>query len=216
MSMTHEITTGAPRNKLRKRKGRGESSGHGKTSGRGNKGAKARVGTYIKRGHEGGQTPIFRRFPKRGFSNHDFENRFSIINVGDLNAFQDGATVDAAALREKGLVPNDEQPIKILGDGELTRKLTIQAAWFSKSAHGKITAAGGSAQDAKGEAFAFPKPKPKFIPREPVKKKPAGEPAAEGAAPEAKGEAKAEPKAEAKSEPKAESKPKEAPPATAE
>jgi large subunit ribosomal protein L15 len=208
MSMIQEITTGAPRNKLRKRKGRGESSGQGKTSGRGNKGAKARVGTYIKRGHEGGQTPIFRRFPKRGFSNDDFARRFSIVNLSDLNAFQDGATVDAAALREKGLVANDDQPIKVLGDGELTRKLTIQAAWFSKSAHGKITKAGGAAQNAKGETFEFPKPKTKFVPREPVKKKPVAESAPEGAAPEAKGEGKTEAKAE--------SKPKEAPPATAE
>src|SRR5439155_7139344 len=89
MSMVHEITTGAPRNKLRKRKGRGESSGHGKTSGRGNKGSKARVGTYIKRGYEGGQTPIFRRIPKRGFSNDDFERRFHIVNIADQESFTD-------------------------------------------------------------------------------------------------------------------------------
>src|SRR5580658_3815615 len=181
MSMLHEITAGAPRNKHRKRKGRGESSGHGKTSGRGNKGAKARVGTYIKRGHEGGQTPIFRRFPKRGFSNYDFERRFAIVNISALNAFKDGATVDAAALREAGLVPNDDEPIKVLGEGDLTRKLTIQAAWYTKSAHAKILAAGGTAQNLKREAFEFPKPKPKFVPREPVKKKPAAEPVAEGA-----------------------------------
>ena len=77
MSMIHDITAGSLRNKLRKRKGRGECSGHGKTSGRGNKGSKARVGTYIKRGYEGGQTPIFRRFPKRGFSNYDFARPFT-------------------------------------------------------------------------------------------------------------------------------------------
>src|SRR5271156_6057404 len=98
-SMIHDITTGLPKNKHRKRKGRGESSGSGKTSGRGNKGSKARVGTYIKRGHEGGQTPIFRRFPKRGFSNYDFQNRFNAVNVSDLNGFKDGTMVDAAALR---------------------------------------------------------------------------------------------------------------------
>src|ERR1700678_1960333 len=125
MSMTHEITTGAPRNKLRKRKGRGESSGHGKTSGRGTKGAKARVGTYIKRGHEGGQTPIFRRFPKRGFSNYDFARRFHIVNLSDLNGFKADAIVDAAALMEAGLVPDLSQPVKILGDGELSKKLTV-------------------------------------------------------------------------------------------
>jgi large subunit ribosomal protein L15 len=175
MSMIHEITNGAPRNKLRKRKGRGESSGHGKTSGRGNKGAKARVGTYIKRGHEGGQTPIFRRLPKRGFSNFEFERRFNAINVADLNDFANGTVVDAAMLREAGLVPNSDLPVKILGDGELSKKLTIQAGWYSKSAHAKILAAGGTAQNLKGEAFEFPKPKKKFVPREPVKKKIAAE-----------------------------------------
>jgi large subunit ribosomal protein L15 len=179
MSMIHDITDGAPRNKLRKRKGRGESSGHGKTSGRGNKGSKARVGTYIKRGHEGGQTPIFRRFPKRGFSNFDFERRFNAINISDLNGFKDGSVVDAAALREAGLIPNTALPVKILGDGELSKKLTIQAGWYSKSAHAKILAAGGTAQNLKGEAFEFPKPKKKFVPREPVKKKIAAEESAE-------------------------------------
>src|SRR5688500_14382472 len=85
MSMTHEITAAVPRFKKSQRKGRGESSGRGKTSGRGNKGSKARVGTYIKRGYEGGQTPIFRRFPKRGFSNFNFANRFHIVNLADLD-----------------------------------------------------------------------------------------------------------------------------------
>src|SRR5437879_9381587 len=100
MSMTHEITTGAPRNKLPKRKSRGESSGHGKTSGRGNKGSKARVGKYIKRGYEGGQTPIFKRFPKRGFSNENFERRFHIVNLGDVaEQFEDGAMVDRKSTR---------------------------------------------------------------------------------------------------------------------
>ena len=100
--MIHDITAGSLRNKLRKRKGRGESSGHGKTSGRGNKGSKARVGTYIKRGYEGGQTPIFRRFPKRGFSNYDFARRFNIVNLSDLNFFENGTTVDAAACGKWG------------------------------------------------------------------------------------------------------------------
>src|SRR5450432_3744780 len=170
MSMIHEITKDAPRNKLRRRRGRGESSGHGKTSGRGNKGAKARQGTYIKRGHEGGQTPIFRRFPKRGFSNHDFERRFNIVNLSDLNEFDNGAVVDLAVLRLAGLVPNSKMPVKILGQGELTKKLTVVAGWYSKSAHEKILAAGGSPQNVRGETFVFPKPKKKFIPREPKKK----------------------------------------------
>src|ERR1700751_968041 len=123
MSMLHEITGSVPRYKRSQRKGRGEGSGRGKTSGRGNKGAKARVGKYIKRGHEGGQTPIFRRFPKRGFSNFHFENRFHIVNLSDLDRFENGATVDAAALKEVGLVPDLKQPVKILGDGEIKKKL---------------------------------------------------------------------------------------------
>src|SRR3954466_9579596 len=104
MSTIQDITTGL-RNKRTQRKGRGESSGHGKTSGRGTKGSKARVGTYIKPTYEGGQTELFRRFPKRGFSNENFERRFHIVNVADLAKFDEGTTVDAVALREKGLVP---------------------------------------------------------------------------------------------------------------
>jgi large subunit ribosomal protein L15 len=180
--MIHDITKLVARNKRPRRKGRGESSGRGKTSGRGNKGSKARVGTYIKRGHEGGQTPIFRRFPKRGFSNYDFERRFHIVNLSDLNVFEDGAIVDALALKDKGLVPDLKQPAKILGDGKLERKLTVHVGWYSKSAYAAIGAAGGSARNAAGGEFEFPKPKKKFIPREPVKKKVVEEPAAEAAA----------------------------------
>src|ERR1700744_4891115 len=113
MSMQHDITTGATRTKNPKRKGRGESSGHGKTSGRGNKGSKARNGKYIKPGYEGGQTLIFRRFPKRGFSNFNFERRFHIVNLSDLNTFDAGSTVDAAALIEAGFVPDTTWPVKI-------------------------------------------------------------------------------------------------------
>jgi len=189
MSMIHNITAVTPRNTKRTRKGRGESSGHGKTSGRGTKGAKARVGTYIKRGHEGGQTPIFRRFPKRGFSNYDFARRFHIVNLSDLNGFDEGAVVDAEALQEAGLVPDNSQPVKILGDGELSKKLTVVAGWYSRSALAKIVAAGGVAQDTKGQSFEFPKPKKKFVPREPVKKKTVTEEPAEAKpAPEAKGQ----------------------------
>src|SRR5580704_11795257 len=113
MSMVHEITALAPKNDLPKRKGRGESSGRGKTSGKGNKGAKARVGKYVKRGHEHGQTPIYRRLPKRGFSNENFERLFYIVNLAELQLFEDGATVDANALVEKGLVPDLNHPVKI-------------------------------------------------------------------------------------------------------
>ena len=184
MSMIHEITPRAPRNKRPRRKGRGHSSGYGKTAGRGTKGAKARVGKYVKPGHEHGQTPIFRRLPKRGFSNADFERRFHVVNLSDLDRFSDGATVDAVTLREAGLVPDDRQPVKILGDGTISKKLNVTAGWYSKSAHEKILAAGGSAKNLKGEEFQFPKPKKKFVPREggPGKKKAAAP--AEGAAPE--------------------------------
>jgi large subunit ribosomal protein L15 len=184
MSMTHDITPVTPRNKKRMRKGRGEGS-KGKTSGRGGKGASARGGgPYWKRGHEGGQTSIFRRFPKRGFSNHDWANRFHIVNLADLDRFDNGATVDSAALLEAGLIPNERHPVKILGEGKLTKKLTIVAGWYSKSAHAAINQAGGAAQNAKGEAFEFPKPKKKFVPREKPAKKAAPQ-AEEAAAPAA-------------------------------
>src|SRR5262245_40299901 len=153
MSMIHEITGRVGAHKAKRRKGRGESSGRGKTCGRGTKGSKARVGKYIKPTYEGGQTELFRRFPIRGFSNENFERRFHIVNVSDLAQFDAGVTVDQAALIEKGLVPDDKQPVKILGDGKVGKKLTVVAAWYSKSAHQKITDAGGTAQNLKGEAF---------------------------------------------------------------
>jgi len=165
MSVLHDITRGL-RSKRGQRKGRGESSGRGKTSGRGNKGSKARNGKYIRRGYEGGQTEIFRRFPKRGFNNVNFERKFYIVNLSDLNTFDEGTTIDAAVLIEKGLVPDTKQPVKILGNGELTKKLTVTAGWYSRSAHEAITKAGGAANNAKGEAFEFPKPKKKFVKRE--------------------------------------------------
>jgi len=190
MSMLHEISSLVPRNKRSQRKGRGESSGRGKTSGRGNKGAKARVGKYVKRGHEHGQTPIYRRLPKRGFSNDNFARLYHVVNLSDLESFDNGATVDANALVEKGLVPDLNHPVKILGDGNLTKKLTVVAGWYSRGAHEKIGAAGGSAQNLQGEAFVFPKPKKRFVKREAPKKAkveeaaPAAEAAAgEGAAP---------------------------------
>jgi large subunit ribosomal protein L15 len=192
--MIHEITAVTRRNKKPIRKGRGRSAGHGKTAGRGGKGSTARQGSpHWVPGHEGGQTKLFLRFPKRGFSNADFERRFHIVNLGDLERFDNGTTVDAAALIGAGLVPDEKLPVKILGDGKLTKKLTVLAGWYSKGAHEKITAAGGAAQNLKGEAFEFPKPKKKFVKREAApgagggkksKKQPQGEEApAEGAAP---------------------------------
>ncbi len=161
MSMIHEITALAPRNKRSQRKGRGESSGRGKTSGRGNKAAHGGDVAW-KPGHEGGQTPIHRRMPKRGFSNENWERRFHIVNLAELEKFDAGTTVDAAVLHEKGLIPDLKQPVKILGEGAFSKKLTIVAGWYSKSALEKITSAGGTAQNAKGEAFKFPKPTPDF------------------------------------------------------
>src|SRR5262245_20915274 len=143
MSMIHEITASVGAYKAKRRKGRGESSGRGKTCGRGTKGSKARVGTYIKPTYEGGQTELFRRFPIRGFSNQNFERRVYVVNVADLAGFDAGTTIDQTALIEKGLVPDDKLPVKILGDGKVGKKLTVIAAWYTKSAHQKITEAGG-------------------------------------------------------------------------
>jgi large subunit ribosomal protein L15 len=170
MSMIHEITPLAPKNDLPKRKGRGESSGMGKTSGRGNKGAKARVGKYVKRGHEHGQTPIFRRLPKRGFSNADFARHHHIVNLLDLETFDAGSTIDSIVLHEKGLIPDTKHPVKILGEGKLTKKLTITASRFSKSAFAALTEAGATMQTPKGETYQLPKVKKKFIVRPKAKK----------------------------------------------
>lgn len=189
MAMTHEITVGI-RNKRTQRKGRGESSGRGKTSGKGNKGAKARTGKYVKRGHEHGQTPIYRRLPKRGFSNYNFENRYYIVNLQDLTRFKDGLTIDGAALEEAGLIPDQKLPVKILGEGDFAKKVNVVAGWYSKSAHAKIIAAGGTAKTPKGADFQFPKEKKKFVPREKPKKKAEETAAAAPAAPAA--EAKSE------------------------
>ena len=192
MSMLHLVTPRSPRYKKRTRKGRGESS-KGKTSGRGNKGSKARTGKYVKRGHEHGQTPIFRRFPKRGFSNHDFERRYYIVNLQDLERFAEGTTIDAGMLIEAGLVPNQKWPVKILGEGGLTKKLNIVVGWYSVTAKAKILELGGQANNLKGEAFEHPKPKKRFVKRDPVKKVAEAAPAAEAAAPAA-----AAPEAESK------------------
>ncbi len=141
----HEITALVGAHKKRKRVGRGESSGHGKTSTRGTKGSGARAGGGPAFGSEGGNMPLFRRIPKRGFNNNYFTQKFSIVNVGDLEKhFQDGQTVDAATLVVHRLIRDEKLPVKILGDGELTRKLSIVAGKFSKQAMEKITKAGGT------------------------------------------------------------------------
>jgi large subunit ribosomal protein L15 len=130
----------------RKRLGQGESSGHGKTSGRGGKGQTARSGSSIRIGFEGGQMPLIRRIPKRGFNNAAFTIQYIPVNVGDLNKFDDGARVDEAALRAIGLANGPGYGIKILGNGELSKKLTVKASAFSASAKSKIEAKGGACE----------------------------------------------------------------------
>ncbi len=139
----HTLSPRPGAKKRRKRLGSGESSGKGKTSGKGHKGQKARSGGSIRLGFEGGQMPLIRRLPKRGFNNAAFKTLYGIVNLDDLNEFADGATVDEAALREQGLVRGTVDGIKILARGELTRKLTITGAKFSEAAKRKIEAAGG-------------------------------------------------------------------------
>ncbi|MBS2030725.1 MAG: 50S ribosomal protein L15 [Deltaproteobacteria bacterium] len=138
----------APKNSRRpkKRVGRGQGSGLGKTAGRGGKGQKARTGNMHFEGFEGGQSPLQRRLPKRGFVN-PFTVRFATLNVADLEAFFDaGSTVDEAALRARGLVKGEQHGIKILGDGELKKKLTVKAHKFSAKAKELIEKAGGQAE----------------------------------------------------------------------
>jgi large subunit ribosomal protein L15 len=129
-----------------KRLGQGESSGHGKTSGRGGKGQTARSGSSIRIGFEGGQMPLIRRIPKRGFNNARFTTRYLGVNVGDLNKFDDGARVDETALRSVGLANGRAHGIKILGNGELSKKLMVSVSAFSASAKAKIEAKGGTVE----------------------------------------------------------------------
>src|SRR5688572_12563913 len=130
----------------RKRLGQGESSGHGKTSGRGGKGQTARSGSSIRIGFEGGQMPLIRRIPKRGFNNTRHGTRYLPVNLESLNRFEDGAHVDESALRSAGLANGRGDGIKILGGGDLTRKLKVSAHAFSGSARSKIEAKGGSCE----------------------------------------------------------------------
>jgi large subunit ribosomal protein L15 len=130
-----------------KRLGQGESSGRGKTAGRGGKGQTARSGSSIRIGFEGGQMPLIRRIPKRGFNNKQFATTYIGVNVGDLNKFDDGAKVDETALRSIGLANGaGVKAIKILGNGELSKKLTVSASAFSASAKTKIEAKGGTVE----------------------------------------------------------------------
>ena len=142
--MLHELKPAAGSNKPAKRKGRGAASGNGKTAGYGHKGQKARSGAK-KAGFEGGQMPLQRRLPKRGFNNI-FATVYTTVKVSDLNRFEDGAVVDTAALLKAGLIKKVNDGVKVLGNEDLTKKLTVEAAAFTASAKEKIEKAGGKAE----------------------------------------------------------------------
>ena len=155
--MIHEVTSKTGRHRRRKRVGRGPGSGTGKTCGRGHKGARSRAGATgsIPAGSEGGQMPLFRRIPKRGFSNARFRKLFAVVNLKALESrFEDGAEINPRALADAGLIAGIRKPVKVLGEGAVTKKLTVVAAAFSKSAAEKITQAGGSATVAPGTRTA--------------------------------------------------------------
>ena len=142
----HELSPAEGSVKERFRKGRGAGSGNGKTAGKGHKGQNARSGGGVRPGFEGGQLPLYRKLPKRGFNNYRFGKQYAIVNVASLNKFEDGAVVDAAALLAAGVIRNALDCIKVLGEGELTKKLTVMAAVFSASAKEKIEAVGGKTE----------------------------------------------------------------------
>ena len=141
----HELSPAAGSVTDVKRKGRGPGSGNGKTAGKGHKGQNARSGGGVRIGFEGGQMPITRRLPKRGFNNI-FAKKYAIVNVEALNAFDNGAFVSAAELLEKKIIRKEEDGLRVLGNGELTKKLTVKANAFSESAKAKIEAAGGKVE----------------------------------------------------------------------
>jgi len=142
----HNIQTPVGATKTRKIVGRGPGSGLGKTSGKGHKGQNARSGGGVRPGFEGGQLPLFRRLPKRGFSNAMFKTEYAVINLSDLNKFEDGAVVTPELLKEMGLVKNQLDGIKVLGNGTLEKKLTVKAHKFSSRALEQIEKLGGKAE----------------------------------------------------------------------
>ena len=142
----NELSPAAGSAKAAWRKGRGPGSGNGKTAGKGHKGQNARSGGGVRPGFEGGQLPLYRKLPKRGFNNK-FATHYAIVNVSDLNVFENGAVVDASALLAKRIIRKELDGVKILGNGEITKSLTVKAAVFSATAKEKITAAGGQAEE---------------------------------------------------------------------
>jgi large subunit ribosomal protein L15 len=143
--LSHEITSVVGKHKARKRVGRGRGSGLGKTAGRGSKGALSRSGAKRFSLYQGGQIPLYRHLPKRGFNNKNFATRFEIVNVSELEQFDDGTQVGVEQLLRAGLVLGVASKVKILGDGDLTKKLQVAAHKFSKSAEQKIADCGGTA-----------------------------------------------------------------------
>ena len=141
----HELSPAPGSSKDAWRKGRGPGSGNGKTAGKGHKGQNARSGGGVRPGFEGGQLPLYRKLPKRGFTNH-FAKEYAIINVSDLNKFEDGATVNLETLMNAGIIRKPLCGLKVLGNGEITKKVTVEAAIFSASAKEKIEAAGGKTE----------------------------------------------------------------------
>ena len=143
----HQLAPAEGSKKEHFRVGRGHGSGNGKTAGKGHKGQNARSGGGVRPGFEGGQMPLYRRLPKRGFNNYSFETKYAVFNLSDLNRkLEDGAVVDTEALIASGLVNKVYDGIKVLGDGEIEKKLTVKAAAFSQSAKEKLEAAGGKAE----------------------------------------------------------------------
>ncbi len=142
----HELSPAEGSVKASFRKGRGAGSGNGKTAGKGHKGQNARSGGGVRPGFEGGQLPLYRKLPKRGFNNARFGKQYSVINVEALNKFNDGDVVDSAALLLNGMIDSVNDGVKILGEGELTKKLTVKAKVFSASAKEKIEAVGGKTE----------------------------------------------------------------------
>ena len=142
----HTISTAIGATHSKKRLGRGTSSGTGKTSGKGHKGQNARSGGGVRIGFEGGQTPLFRRIAKRGFSNAMFKTEYAVINLSDLNKFEDGAVITPELLKEMGILKNQLDGVKVLGQGKLEKKLTVRANKFSNVAKREIEAKGGKAE----------------------------------------------------------------------
>ena len=142
----HELSPAEGSVKEGFRKGRGAGSGNGKTAGKGHKGQNARSGAGVRPGFEGGQLRLYRKLPKRGFNNFRFGTKYAVINVQSLNKFNDGEVVDSAALLALGIINNVFDGVKVLGEGEITKKLTVKAAVFSASAKEKIEAAGGKTE----------------------------------------------------------------------